>query len=376
MPEVQSFVRRTVIIALLCTILLLALSGIAISLEASSVAMLVLPVSGIVLATLNCRTTNIIWVARLTPCVECLGLLAATCLIFAVATYPILSFSSGWRDAELAAIDELLHLDWLRLWNFVQLHPRLDDLLESAYRTIALQPMLIIIALVASGRLDQAYRFLAAMIISLCLTDTILFVAPAKSAAMHILGESFVGLPFAGSAHVPIIEQLRSGTYPPVALYNLIGLITFPSFHASACLLFVWAIWDLRWFRIPAVSLNALMLVSSLVHGGHYFVDLAGGLIVASLAVLMARRMPVESRGIATLSDGSRSDIQAEWAANGVAAVRSGNLTNLCNASRNAAPRLSGEPPLGGDGSLAGIGGMPAMGRKRTFGDAPRHKPA
>ena len=87
------------------------------------------------------------------------------------------------------------------------------------------------------------------------------------------------------------MRALRSGTLGPVRLDDLDGLITFPSFHATAVLLFTWAVWPLGRLRWAALALNLLVIATVPIDGAHYFVDVLGGAGVTALSLVTARRL-------------------------------------------------------------------------------------
>jgi hypothetical protein len=76
---------------------------------------------------------------------------------------------------------------------------------------------------------------------------------------------------------------LHSGPLPPLRFSNLTGLIGFPSFHTVMVVLTVNAVWE-----IPIAGMlacNILVLVSVPADGGHHFVDIAGGTLVAIVSI-------------------------------------------------------------------------------------------
>ena len=77
----------------------------------------------------------------------------------------------------------------------------------------------------------------------------------------------------------------------------LVGYVTFPSFHAAAACLFAWSAWQVRWLRWPGFALNLLMAISTIPAGGHYLVDVFGGVAVALAAVWLASHCVKSSSG-------------------------------------------------------------------------------
>jgi len=67
------------------------------------------------------------------------------------------------------------------------------------------------------------------------------------------------------------------------------GIITFPSFHTALGVIFIFALWPipvLRWFGIV---INLLMMASIPIDGGHYFIDMVAGTVIAVASIVAAR---------------------------------------------------------------------------------------
>jgi len=77
------------------------------------------------------------------------------------------------------------------------------------------------------------------------------------------------------------------------------GVIAFPSFHAVLAVLFTYAHRHSATFA-PMAALNAVMLVSIPSEGGHYLVDVFGGIAVAIVAILAVRAVPARARALAS----------------------------------------------------------------------------
>jgi len=69
----------------------------------------------------------------------------------------------------------------------------------------------------------------------------------------------------------------------------LVGLVSFPSFHTSLGLQFMWAFWPYRWLRWPAVVFNTLLVCGAVVIASHYFIDIIGGAVISLLAIPAAK---------------------------------------------------------------------------------------
>jgi membrane-associated phospholipid phosphatase len=154
----------------------------------------------------------------------------------------------------------------------------------------------------------------------ICAIVTVFIPAMGEYAYLKInLPLEFPGLPSVATSYVaPVAEivQLRTSA-PRVQLDHLMGVITFPSFHAAAALLFIWGLWRVAVVRWLSLFLNGIMLVATPVFGGHYFADVAAGLLVATLSIWIAHGtvhfFQKKERGV---SVASKTEVAVEQLAN------------------------------------------------------------
>ena len=81
----------------------------------------------------------------------------------------------------------------------------------------------------------------------------------------------------------------RGGVLRHLELLELGGIVTFPSFHAASAVLYVWALWPAKLFRPLILPANGFMLAATPINGGHYFVDLIAGIVIAVFAIVAMR---------------------------------------------------------------------------------------
>ncbi|MGH6862946.1 MAG: phosphatase PAP2 family protein, partial [Methylocella sp.] len=79
--------------------------------------------------------------------------------------------------------------------------------------------------------------------------------------------------------------DLRNGTLRTVNPLNNQGLVVFPSFHTALAVLCACAAWPLRILKFPLLALNLLIILSAPAMGGHYFIDIIAGIILAASTV-------------------------------------------------------------------------------------------
>jgi membrane-associated phospholipid phosphatase len=222
-----------------------------------------------------------------------LSQLIATSMLIAPLTYISASLDYPLQDRNLFAIDQFFGLDWRSYLDAVDGH-RLGDIYNFGYRTFSWQPLLIPILLCLSGNAARAYQFSLAFILTVMLTVVISMFLPATG-AYAFLGLSPSDYPhlhpvddFDHMRHLPLV---REGKMRVLEIGQLTGIVTFPSFHAAAAMLYLWALWAIRWMRPIALICNVLLLMSTPIDGGHYFIDVIAGITLAILSILAVRRL-------------------------------------------------------------------------------------
>jgi membrane-associated phospholipid phosphatase len=82
---------------------------------------------------------------------------------------------------------------------------------------------------------------------------------------------------------------LRDGSLRHLELFKLAGIVSFPSFHTASGVLYIWALWPVRYFRWAAIATNAWMIAATPLIGAHYVIDVIGGIGVAAGSVLFTK---------------------------------------------------------------------------------------
>ena len=90
---------------------------------------------------------------------------------------------------------------------------------------------------------------------------------------------------------------LRDGTLRHLVAEGADGIISFPSLHAALGLLFLLALWPVRYVGWIAALLNIAMIAATPVDGSHYLSDVAAGLAIALASwVVVQRALGAEER--------------------------------------------------------------------------------
>jgi membrane-associated phospholipid phosphatase len=92
---------------------------------------------------------------------------------------------------------------------------------------------------------------------------------------------------------------LRDGTYRQLVGTGSEGVISFPSLHAALGLLFIFALWPVKYIRWVALVVNLLLIFATPVEGSHYFTDVFAGLAIVALSWLVVSST-LAGRGISS----------------------------------------------------------------------------
>ena len=243
--------------------------------------------------TLGCRLSGA--AARIAAMAEWILLW----LIFAVAgallTYLAAAQDGPVYDARLALADTELGFNWAVWLDVVVAHPALKLVLGVPYHSLVAQVVLSVLWLSWRGRDDRNAELLVNATLGLLMTTALFFLFPT-------LGPC-VGVPACQDAYVEDLVGLRHGSLPSLDMMLLKGVIAFPSFHAVLAILFSYAHRGSRIFASVA-AFNVLMLLSIPSEGGHYLVDVLGGIAVGLLAIVMTRVLPARTPALATAATG------------------------------------------------------------------------
>jgi hypothetical protein len=231
---------------------------------------------------------------RVAFCLVAYGQLAFAIAMMTTLTYLTTAIGLPLQDKLLLAWDIALGLDFRKHLDVVNAHPELVRLFAPSYSSITWQLVAMVAALPLLGRYRRIGEAVCAFILSLLITTCISALVPAIGVydVLHLTPADYPYFDPGGyndtARDVPL---LRSGDLRLLDLPRLVGVLTFPSFHAVSAILYIWAFWPVAWLRLLVVPLNVAMIAATPIGGGHYFVDVIAGIAVALVAIYAARRM-------------------------------------------------------------------------------------
>lgn len=219
------------------------------------------------------------------------GQIVLITLFMTPLTYVAASADLPMQDAALHSIDRMLRLDWMSYFNFVYGNTALLYCATLAYAMIRWPVFAIPMVLGATRRYERLQVFTLAFGLALACTTLISIWVPAMG-IYELLGFSpdpTVFRPAAYTEYLDIMPRVRDGSLRALEFAELIGLVTFPSFHAAAAVLYLWALWPIRWFGPIAAAINVAMILATPICGGHYFIDVLAGIAVAIASIFVSK---------------------------------------------------------------------------------------
>lgn len=223
---------------------------------------------------------------RILDLIHCAAQVIALFAVGGLFSYLLTTTSLPLVDDGLIRADRLLGFDWPTWLGWVWRHPALRDLLHVAYFSAMPQIVAITIYLSLSGQPERNAEFVWTMLSSILAVVIVSALLPAVGALAYYDATRFVQ-----PVHLPDFMALREGRLHFVDLMQLEGLITFPSFHTTLGVLFVYVLRGRRGLFMAAAALNAAMILAVPIEGGHYLVDVIGGAAAGLAAIWVTARL-------------------------------------------------------------------------------------
>lgn len=228
--------------------------------------------------------------------------LIAITLPVAVLHYLSATWALPLADARLASVEAVLGFDWPAYIGFLEAHPALAWWLAFAYHTSGPQVGVTVIVLAAARRLGRLWAYVRMFAILLLAVVAVAALVPAAGPYAYYRVEAFPegSIETVGALwHLDALKELRAGTLRILALGEIRGLVTFPSFHVCLAALTAWALAPIPVLGPVAIGLNAVIMIATLGAGGHYLPDVLGGGILSILVIggrsLLRRSRPAQA---------------------------------------------------------------------------------
>ncbi|WP_250495499.1 phosphatase PAP2 family protein [Caballeronia sp. GAWG1-1] len=274
----------------LADLLWLRASGLRIAFGASSHALAAFSALVLVICWTSYRTRTVhagneAWIARLRDLAftgRWMIALAAFCTAASVSSHLSAAVGAPLIDDRLVKIDQAVGFDWLTCYRWVRHHPVLLFVLSLAYSSGLVQMITVPVILGLTGRRVELIKHVARLMVATFTCLAIATAFPAASAFLH-----FHIMEPGTSETVSTFFPLREGALRTIDLTNPQGLVSMPSMHTAMAILFAYSLRRIPGFALASFVLNTFMIVSTPTQGGHYLCDIAGGIILALMVILL-----------------------------------------------------------------------------------------
>lgn len=207
-------------------------------------------------------------------------------LLGIVLSYALAAQSGALWDPRFAAWDRALGLDWPALRAGLDEWPVLVWVLSLSYYSLVPQMIVAIVGLGACERQDTLRLIVCAALLAGFATILLSGLTPATGNLFEA-GDYDHLWPAVTAMTSEEVLRLRDGSLRALDLGQLMGIVTFPSYHAALALIFIRAFRDVPRLRMIGAIWAMLTIVATPINGGHYLVDVLAGLALgwASLPV-------------------------------------------------------------------------------------------
>lgn len=212
--------------------------------------------------------------------------------MYSVTHYTLPEHSTHFWDAEFAAFDAFFGVTADDIVPAVRSVPMLDEMLKKIYYAFFFH-FALFVPYAAGVRKNpkRMYEGLAQMFIAAIYGLILFAIFPAKN-AVWFYGHEDIHHTRMIVEHLQLLQDHAFGT---LTAENTEGLIQFPSFHVAIAAILCWDLrYENRWIFRAGFVWGFLMAVSAVTTGGHYVIDIWGGLFIAVAAVITLRALGKE----------------------------------------------------------------------------------
>ncbi|MBB3262167.1 membrane-associated phospholipid phosphatase [Paraburkholderia bannensis] len=175
-------------------------------------------------------------------------------------------------DEALIGVDRRIGFHWEYLAAWYARHDHIKFFSNCLYVLWGPQVVVTVIVLSMKNRIRELTEFVFLFVVIASISIAISAFIPAANPFFH-----YRMVDLYGSTPWSQFYPLRDGTLRSVDLGLNQGLVSFPSMHAAAAVLFVYAVRHVKYFFTVSVVVNVLMTFAALYGGAHYLIDLFAG---------------------------------------------------------------------------------------------------
>lgn len=183
-------------------------------------------------------------------------------------------------DLWLVKMDHFLGIDTPAIIAWTANHPTIKAVLNTAYFSLNIQLFSLPFALILLEDYARVYRYLKAMLLTFLIGALCYYFFP-TTAPVSVFHSTY----FSNFEQATYLKFYQIHHYlAPTTDQG--GMVAFPSFHVVWAVLLTHLVWKQRWLFYPVLLLNSLVILSTVLLGWHYFMDVVGGILLAFLALI------------------------------------------------------------------------------------------
>lgn len=209
-------------------------------------------------------------------------------IIGVVLSYALAARARPLWDDRLAAADRALGFDWPAVFHAADGSVAALWIGGIAYHSLTVQMIVAIVVLSGTSRFATLRVAVMAAILGGFATILMSGATPATGNVFDPAGYRHLW-PSVAWMERAMIYGLRDGSFRTLDLTQLMGIVTFPSYHATLPIILAWAQRDVKGWRIVAPVWAGVTIVATPVFGGHYGVDVLAGVALAPLSIVAAQ---------------------------------------------------------------------------------------
>lgn len=214
--------------------------------------------------------------------------------MFRIFNHLSMSLAFPWADGWLSSADMLLGFDWMQFLRWVDGEEVLLVFMDWSYLSLDQYTAVFYLFLIAIPERRRAcFELLALFTLTAAICMVIGLFFPAQAAMVYYAPDltGFANIhERIGTYHMEPLERLRSDVPPLLELIKLPGLVTFPSFHTAMGIVLVYACRWRWWLFVPSLAINLIMILSTLLYGSHYLIDIIASTVVTLATIMILRK--------------------------------------------------------------------------------------
>jgi len=230
------------------------------------------------------RMPEMRWMIRL---VEMIAIYIVMCIVMMTYQYA-LALAPAWPISRaIEAADHAIGFRWLAFTQTANAIPGLGGLLAFCYRSWMSEFALLFVALACLRKFEELEEFTTVYILAGMATLSVSGLVDAKSYEA-VAAWAAPGLHVPGGVSPIYLEKitaLRAGLDRVLDFTLIIGLVSFPSFHAGAALLLAVYSRCIPYAWPAFLAFNLCIIIGTITDGGHNLMDVFAGLAFAVAAV-------------------------------------------------------------------------------------------